>query len=134
MGKRKGTTKKAAKKAGPRSGVNKTQEIKKALAATPNKTPREIAEALTAGGVVVSPGYVSTIKTNMKAKATGPKKVAKKRGPAKKKATRKKRASKAAPATDVTFDQLRMAKEMAQQLGGVENAKEALIALSQLVD
>ena len=128
MGKRKDSTKKTEKKAGSRSGMNKTQEIKKALAAAPDKTPREIAEALTAEGVVVSPGYVSTIKTNMKAKATAPKK----RGPAKK-ATRKKRASKAAPATDVTFDQLRMAKEMAQQLGGVENAKKALSALSQLV-
>ena len=43
-------------------------------------------------------------------------------------------ATKAAPTSDISFEQLRMAKEMAQQLGGAEKAKEALIALSELVD
>ena len=123
MAKKKSTKKKAA----PKSGVNKTQEIKKALAATPVKSPKEISEALTAKGIEISPAYVSTIKTNLKAKAAAPKKAAKK------KKTRKKRAAKAAPASDITFEQLRMAKAMAQQLGGAEKAKEALTALSQLL-
>ena len=120
------------KKAAPKSGVNKTQEIKKALAATPGKSPKEISEALTAKGIEISPAYVSTIKTNLKAKKAAPKAAAPKKA-TKKKVTRKKRSPKAAPATDITFEQLRMAKAMAQQLGGAEKAKEALAALSQLL-
>ena len=109
------------KKAAPKSDVNKTEEIKKALAATPDKKPKEISEVLTAKGVEVSPAYVSTIKTNLKAKAEAPKK----------KAT-KKRTPTAAPASDITFEQLCMAKEMAQQFGGIEKAKATLAALSEL--
>jgi glycerol-3-phosphate O-acyltransferase len=45
----------------------------------------------------------------------------------------KKRAPKAVPTSDITFEQLCMAKAMAQQLGGAEKAKEALAALSQLL-
>ena len=123
MAKKKVTKKRTAKKAAPKSGVNKTQEIKKALAATPDKSPKEISEALTAKGIEISPAYVSTIKTNLKAKMGAPKK----------KAT-KKRAPKVAPATDISFEQLKKAKEMAQQLGGAEKAKEALAALAQLMD
>jgi arginine repressor len=115
--------KKTVKKAAPKGDVNKSQEIKKVLAATPGKSPKEIADALTAKGVKVTPAYVSTIKTNLKAKKAKKKKV-----------TRKKQAPKAAPATGVTFDQLRRAKDMAKQLGGVKNAQEALTALSELVD
>jgi hypothetical protein len=129
MAKKKATGKKTVKKAAPKVSVNKTQEIKKALAATPRKSPKEISDALTAKGVAVTPGYVSTIKTNLKAKA--PKKVSKKKVAAKKKPT-KKRTPKATPATNITFEQLRMAKEMAQQLGGIEKAKETLAALSEL--
>jgi hypothetical protein len=123
MAKKKVVKKKLVKKAALKADVNKSQEIKNALAATPSMSPKEIATALTAKGVNVTPAYVSTIKTSLKAKKA-----------AKKKVGRKKRASKAAPATGITFDQLRRAKEMAQQLGGVENAQEALSALSELVD
>ena len=129
MAKKKVTKKKTVKKTAPKSGVNKTQEIKKALAATPGKSPKEISEALMAKGIEISPAYVSTIKTNLKAKMGAPKK----KVAAKKKAT-KKRAPKVAPATDISFEQLKKAKEMAQQLGGAEKAKEALAALAQLMD
>ena len=61
----------------------------------------------------------------VKGKRTAKKKVAKK------KATKEK-APKAAPATSISYDQLLLAKEMAQQLGGIEKAKEALAALSAL--
>jgi hypothetical protein len=154
MAKKKMTTKKTVKKSAPKAKLNKTQVIEKALAASPGKGPKEISEALTAKGVDVSPAYVSTIKTNLKAKtatpapvaptpaaptpaapiaATPKKKATKKKKIAKKKAA-KKRAPKAAPATDITFEQLCMAKAMAKQLGGAEKAKEALAALAQLVD
>jgi len=130
MAKKKTTRKKTIRKATPKAAVNKTQEIKKALAVRPAKTPKEIADALTAKGVDVTPGYVSTIKTNLKAKAAAPKKKA----AAKKKARRKnKRApKKATPVTKITYDQLRMAKDLAQQLGGIEKAKATLAALSEL--
>ena len=141
MAKKKVTTK---KKTAPKAKLNKTQVIEKALAASPDKKPKEISEALTAKGVDVSPAYVSTIKTNLKAKAAAPtpavpiavtpkKKATKKRKVAKKKAA-KKRVPKVAPATDISFEQLKKAKEMAQQLGGAEKAKEALAALAQLLD
>jgi ABC-type Fe3+ transport system substrate-binding protein len=123
MANKKVVKKKTVEKAAPKADVNKSQEIKKVLAATPGKSPKEIADALTAKGVEVTPGYVSTIKTSLKAKKA-----------TKKKVSRKKQTSKAAPATGVTFDQLRMAKDMAKQLGGVKNAQEALTALSELVD
>ena len=45
----------------------------------------------------------------------------------------KEQAPKAAPASDITYEQLCLAKAMAKQLGGAEKAKEALAALSQLL-
>ena len=147
MAKKKVTKKKTVKKSARKSSVNKTQVIEKALADSPDKGPKEISEALTAKGMDVSPGYVSTIKTNLKAKTGAPKVATKKKvapkqkasktgvtpkkRAAKKKAT-KKQAPKAAPATSISYDQLLLAKEMAQQLGGVEKAKETLAALSAL--
>ena len=130
--------KKTTKKTAPKADVNKSQEIKKALAATPDKPPKEIAEELTAKGVKVSAGFVSTVKTNLKTKAAKTKKRAKKKVVAKKavakKTAGKKPAPKASSSAGITFDQLCMAKELAQQLGGVEKAKAALGALSQLTD
>ena len=91
--------------------------------------------------------YVSTIKTNLKAKTGAPKvatkkKVAPKQKAAKAKRTAKKKVAKkkatkklaplAAPASSITYEQLKQAKEMAQQLGGIEKAKETLAALSAL--
>ena len=125
--------KKTTKKTAPKADVNKSQEIKKALAASPDKPPKEIAEELTAKGVKVSAGFVSTVKTNLKTKAAKTKKRAKKKAVAKKTAG-KKPAPKASSSAGITFDQLCMAKELAQQLGGVEKAKAALGALSQLTD
>ncbi len=138
MAKKKVTRKKTVKKSTPKSKLNKTQVIEKALAASPGKGPKEISEALTAKGVDVSPAYVSTIKTNLKAKtATSTPATSTPAAPIvatpKKKAT-KKQSPEAAPTSDITFEQLCLAKAMAKQLGGAEKAKEALAALAQLVD
>jgi len=144
MAKKKATTK---KKADPKADVNKSQEIKKILAATPDKKPKEISEELTAKGVDVSPGYVSTIKTNLKAATEAPPKTARKKVTPKRKAVKAKRtakkrvakkdaakeqAPKAAPASSITYEQLCLAKDLALQLGGIEKAKETLTALSEL--
>ena len=55
-----------AKKA--KSGVNKSQAIRDAMAAHPEKSPKEIAELLIEQGYKVNAQYVSTIKSNAKAK------------------------------------------------------------------
>lgn len=134
MAKKKTTIK---KKATPKKIVNKKQEIKKALAATPDKPPKQISEELKAKGIDVSPGYVSTTKTNLKAEAGAPKtatteKAARKQEASKTGVTAKQQAPTAAPATSITYDQLLLAKDLAQQLGGIEKAKETLAALSAL--
>jgi hypothetical protein len=150
MAKKKTTTKKAT----PKKGVNKTEEIKKVLARTPDKPPKQISEQLTAKGIDVSPGYVSTIKTNLKAEAEGSqttptkqaapkrksvkaKRTTTKKKVAPKKARRKKQtaqkpAAQTPPPSKITYEQLQQAKELAQQLGGLDKAREALAALSNL--
>ncbi|MCH5375687.1 MAG: hypothetical protein JJ992_17080 [Planctomycetes bacterium] len=125
--------KKATKAATGESNVNKTAEIKKALAATPEKPPKEIADNLIAKGVDVTPGYVSTIKTNLKKASETRKKTGKKRV-TKKKVGRKKRGTASAKASGITYEQLQLAKQLAKNFGGVEEAKAALNALSQLRD
>ena len=46
--------------------INKSQVIREALRASPDKSPSEIAESLKAKGIDVNGQYVSTIKTNMR--------------------------------------------------------------------
>lgn len=46
--------------------INKSQVIREALRASPDKSPSVIAEELKAKGVEVTGQYVSTIKTNMR--------------------------------------------------------------------
>jgi hypothetical protein len=46
--------------------INKSQAIREALKANPDKSPSEIAELLKAKGIDVNGPYVSTVKTNMR--------------------------------------------------------------------
>jgi hypothetical protein len=48
---------------------NKSQAIRDALAANPDKSPKDIAEELSAQGFKLNAQYVSTIKSNMSRKA-----------------------------------------------------------------
>jgi hypothetical protein len=52
-----------------KAAANKSQAIRDALAANPDKSPKEIAEMLVANGLKVNAQYVSTIKSNAKVKA-----------------------------------------------------------------
>jgi hypothetical protein len=62
--------KKASKAAAPASAsVNKSQAIRDALAANPDKMPKEITEILASQGLKVSPAFVSIIKSKAKGKA-----------------------------------------------------------------
>ena len=115
--------------------VNKSRLIQDILAVSPDRSPKDIAEELTAMGIPTTPNYVSTIKTNLKNKAGAPKRKTK----AKKAAPKAPQAPQAAKQTAVTapsvkinFEELKMAKDMARQLGGVEKAREVLSALMQL--
>lgn len=102
---------------------NKTQAIKAALAASPNRSPKEIAAELNQQGVDASPGYVSTIKSKLKLKAGSGRRTKKSSGKA---------ATTAAETDNVSLATLVQAKKLADQLGGVEQARKMLTALSKL--
>jgi len=104
---------------------SKTEAIKAALAANSKSTPKEISEMLKAQGVDASPGYVSTIKTNLK----GKKKAKKVAAPAP-----EPEAGPVVAKDAVSIGLLVKAKKLVKELGGVQEAKAALNALAQLLD
>ena len=108
----------AKKKSVKKPAVSKTQLIKEALANSPNASPVEIAERLKSSGVTAQ--YVSTVKFNMK-KARG-------------NGAPRKPAGKVGKKTEPTFtlSELVKARKLADDLGGVEQAKELLNAISKL--
>ena len=105
--------------------VNKTEAIKAALKANAKSTPKEISDMLKAQGLDVSPGYVSTIKTNLKGKKKKAKKAAAAPVP---------EAGPVLPKDAVSVGLLVKAKKLVHELGGVKEAKTALNALAQLMD
>lgn len=128
-----------AKKSGD---LNKSASIREYLAANPAAKPREIVEALAAKGVVVTPMFVSTIKS--KAVAEGEIKVTKRRGRPKgtvKGPVTRKAAAKAvtkgtkrsvAAGESVSIEGLVTAKELVAKLGGFEKARAVLSALEKI--
>ena len=103
----------------------KTAAVKAALRAHRDKQPKEIAELLQAEGWDVKAQYVSTVKS----KLSSGKKAKRAASPAE-----PKKAPAAPKAGDaISLDALKKAKELAAQLGGVNNAKAALAALSELL-
>jgi hypothetical protein len=106
--------------------VTKTHAVRAALEAYPDMPPKEIAEMLRAEGWDIKAQYVSTVKAKRKDGGTS------KRG-----ATRsaRKTAGHASNSPDaISLDSLKKAKELAAQLGGIEKAKAAIAALSDLLD
>lgn len=107
---------------------NKSQAIRDYLAENPQATASEIVPALKKQGFKVSPGLVSQVKST-----SGPKRG--RRKGAKKKGTRKKgpaRAGRPAAAGGLSLSDLQEAKRLADQLGGVQEARAALEALEEL--
>jgi hypothetical protein len=119
------------------SGPNKSQAIRDYYKAHPEAKPKAVVEALAAQGVVVTPAFVSTIKSTSINKSPKPAKG--KRGPkpgASVKAP-KFAASKPVAAKSnggVSIDTLIKAKGLVKELGGIENAMSALAALKRLAD
>lgn len=98
-------------------GVNKSQAIRDALQAHPDKSPLEIAEALKAKGLDVNAQYVSTIKSNAKAKGR------------KTKIVRRKPMGRALRNGLGPFG---AALEFIRAAGGLEQAKQALRTIEEI--
>jgi hypothetical protein len=102
----------------------KTAAIKAALKANPKKQPKEIAELLQAEGWNVKPQHISVVKSLTKSKK-------------RKKAAAPVAASEVAPAVPkdaVSMGLLVKAKKLVAQFSSVKEAKDAIAALSQLMD
>ncbi len=121
------------------NGVNKSQAIRDYYAANPSAKPMEVADAMKAEGIDVNAQFVSTVKSNSKkSKKTGrrgrPAGVsAKSAGPAKK-VGRPATAKANLSSGEVSLDSLINAKKLVEEMGGAENARNAISGLEQLMD
>ena len=121
-----------AKKKVARS-VNRSDAVRKHLASNPDAKPKEVVAALRKEGLTVTTALVSRIKWEAKQKNGQPKR----RGrPKAVKTTPQKRASASrAPSTAALADALPAllhAKKLADAMGGIDKAREAVDALSKL--
>jgi hypothetical protein len=103
---------------------SRTAAVKAALKANPKKGPKEIAGLLQAEGWDIKAQLVSVVKSAMKAK-----KKAMKAAPAP-----VPEAAPAVPKDAVSVGLLVKAKKLAAQFSSIKEAKDALAALSQLMD
>lgn len=95
--------------------VNKSLEIRNYIAANPAAKPKEIVTALAEKGVVVSPAFVSTLKSNDKRKGGSPTgRVAK------------------SVSGDNLLDGLVDLKKVVAKFGGYDKTRAALVALETL--
>ena len=101
----------------------KTAAVTAALKAHKDKSPKEIAELLTASGIPTTAGQVSNIKSLLARK----RKV--KAAP-----VAEETAGPVVPKDAVSVALLVKAKKLVQELGGVNEAKAALNAFAQLLD
>ncbi len=101
------------------SGVSKSQAIREYITANPDQGPKAVAEALNATGIDVTAAFVSTVKSTDKRKS------GKRRGrPGRK---------PGGGGDALSLDLLLKAKRLAEQLGGVAEAKKAIDAYAKLV-
>ena len=113
--------------------ISKTAAIAAALQAHPDKMPKELAEIMKAEGWDINAQRISVVKSKLKDRS---------KQKARRKPTTKAAPAEAAAATatvaktedGISFDSLKKAKQMAEQLGGIQQAKAAIAALAELVD
>ena len=103
----------------------KTAAIKATLKANKNRSPKEIAELVTAAGMTTTAGQVSNVKSILAAKKKA------KAAPA---AATEGAAAPVVAKDAVSIGLLQKAKKLAAQLGGIKEAKAAIDALAQLMD
>ena len=99
----------------------KTAAVRVVVSANPNKLPKELAKLLQTQGWDVKASFISVVKSNM-------------RGAKKLPATPAAAVAVAAPTDIVSLGLLQKAKKLALQFGSIHEAKDALDALSQLMD
>jgi hypothetical protein len=99
-----------------RRKINKSQHIRDYLESDPTATPKVIKEALKAKGITVTDSLVSLVKYK-----SGSRRKTRRRG----------RVARAAP-NAISFDDLVSVKAIAQRMGGLERAKQALGMLERL--
>ena len=105
-----------------KTAVNKSQAIRDALAANPDKSPSEIAELLKADGITITAQYVSTIKSNAKIK-TRRRVVARRGRPA------RRGGGGGAGSNMSTMD---AALALIRSAGGLQQAKDVLSTIEQI--
>lgn len=116
-----------AKRASDDGGVNVSAAIRDYRNTHRRAKPKAIAEALAAQGIHVKPGYVSTILSMDRRKKRG-KSSGSEEGAEPGRRGRKPASDK----FDALVNDLQMAKQLVDKLGGLEKAKAALAALSKL--
>lgn len=108
-----------AKKAAA-GGPNKSVAIRSYRNDNPEAGPKAIAAALADDGIKVTPAFVSTVLSNDKRKSG--KSSGRGRGPGRR-----------AAGSDSSVDSLIQAKKLADQMGGIEQARAALDALARIL-
>jgi hypothetical protein len=102
--------------------VNKSQAIRDALEADPEKPPAEIAEALMAKGLDVNAQYVSTIKSNAKVKGR------------KKRVVKRRRPGRIVEGNGSADHIMKAGLHFVVLAGGIEAARERLVGLEELIE
>jgi hypothetical protein len=110
-----------------REEINKSQAIREALKANPDKSPSEIADLLKAKGVDVNGQYVSTIKTNMRKTRRAVRRM--RRGI--RRAGRRSRLVGGNPTAN-GLEVMNAALELMKIAGGLEQAKAALATVEEI--
>ena len=108
-----------------KTGVSKSQAIRDYLAKNPNATASEVVPALAGKGIKVTPGLVSNVKST-----SGPKRRRKKKAGRKKVVKRRRPGRRSA--AELSAKDLIAAKQLADQLGGIGEARRALDTLERL--
>ena len=106
--------------------LTKTEQVRQALKAHPDLLPKALAELLQAQGMDVSAAFISQTKTKLGGK--------KKKKAARAPAVAAQAAAPALPKDAVSLSLLQKAKKLAAQFGSIKEAKQAIDALSQLMD
>jgi hypothetical protein len=107
--------------------VNRSEKIRDYLKTLKpsDRSPKAVADALTAKGVKVTPTLVSLVKRNMRLKAKGK---SRKNAPAKAHKPRKVKTNKV-----MTLKEVAHAKEFLEMCGGLANAKNFLGAVNEIL-
>ncbi|QDT53878.1 hypothetical protein Pan44_19040 [Caulifigura coniformis] len=103
---------------------NKSQAIRDALAAHPDKSPKDIADLLTEQGFKLNAQYVSTIKSNMNRKAGG--------GAVRVMRKKPGRPGRGGAGLSTSGGTLDAALALIKSAGGIEEARNVLATIEQI--